>query len=98
MIAWVGCQWISPDLPRSNGDRTYGIKPGPVDQRAASLPRPVARQRRAPRPGPAGAAVLPQRVDDRPGAVAPGVPGRDLRPDPDGRAGRAGTAGPRGVP
>src|SRR6266516_79634 len=85
-------------MPASNGDSTYGISPGPVDKRAASLPRPVARQRRAPPPGPADAAVLSQRMDDRPGAVAPRVAGRDLRPDTPGRAGRAGTAGARGVP
>ena len=54
-------------------------------------------QRRAPRPRAAGTALVRQRVVDRPGALAPGVPGRDLRPVPRRRAERAGAAGTGGV-
>ena len=68
-----------------------------MDQRAAALPRPAARRRRAAHPGPAGAALVRQRVVDRPGAVSPRVAVRDLQLVPGRRADRAGSARTRGV-
>src|ERR1700724_3377052 len=49
-----------------------------MGQCAAPPPRPLASRCRAPRPRPAGTALVRQRVVDRPGALPPGVAGRDI--------------------
>jgi len=73
----VGCRVDSPDVRQATETADMEASPEPWIRRAASPSHgPVARQRRAPRPGTSWPQrSYPQRVDDRPGAVASGVAG-----------------------
>src|SRR5262249_48869145 len=81
---------VSPRTPGTEkrvGERPRAIYPSP-----AALPRLAPRAGRAADRRPAGAAFLLLGLVDRPGALASGIAGRDLRPVARHRPDRAGPA------